>query len=183
MPERSLRIFFETFMLQNYGTSMITCQGPSASVGWTSDLFLCPSLSLSPLCLSLFVLVISLEMRGDEAPLPLIKIRLTSHYTRLTLISYIIANFSCTWNDCKSTTTFKILIVQRLSLKLMTMFGLCQFHCYLTRGCESGHLSLPLCIQGRGRKKDGCLSQQGAAIHSRGCSLKRPVALMGFTLV
>ena len=92
--QRSLRIFFETFMLQNYGTSKITRQGPSASVGWTSDLFLCPSLSLSPLCLSLFVLVISLEMRGDEAPLPLIKIRLTSHYTMLTLISCNITKFS-----------------------------------------------------------------------------------------
>ena len=57
--QRSLRIFFETFMLQNYGTSKITSQGHSTSVGWTSDFFLCPSLSLSAVCLSLFVLVIS----------------------------------------------------------------------------------------------------------------------------
>ena len=65
MPERSLRILFEVFMLQIYGTSMLTCQGPPTSVGWTyigmqtSDFFLCPSISLSSLCLSLFVLVLS----------------------------------------------------------------------------------------------------------------------------
>ena len=65
MPERSLRILFEVFMLQIYGTSMLTCQGTPTSVGWTyigmqtSDFFLCPSISLSSLCLSLFVLVLS----------------------------------------------------------------------------------------------------------------------------
>ena len=89
--QRSLRIFFETFMLQNYGTSKITRQGPSTSVGWTSDLFLCPPLSLSPLCASLFLF---LSSHKDEAPLPLIKINLTSHYTRLTLISCNITKFS-----------------------------------------------------------------------------------------
>lgn len=53
----------------------------------------------------------------------------------------------------------------------MTMFGLCQFHCYLTRGCEYGHLSLPLCVQGRGRKKDGCLSQSRAQQFTHGAAL------------
>ena len=94
-------------------------------------------------------------------------------------------------NDCKSASTFKILIVQWLSLKLMTMSGLCQFHCYLTMICESGHPSLPLCVghdmfptdspECRGRKEDGWmpLPEQDSAIHSQGCSLKRPISLMG----
>ena len=72
----------------------------------------------------------------------------------------------------------------------MTMFGLCQFHCYLTRGCESGHLSLPLCVgrdmfptdspQGRGRKKDGCLSQSRTQQFTHGAALwKRPLLWWG----
>ena len=70
--------------------------------------------------------------------------------------------------------------MQRLSLKLMTMFGLCQFHCYLTRGCEYGHLSLPLCVQGRGRKKDGCLSQSRAQQFTHGAALwKHPLLWWG----
>ena len=69
----------------------------------------------------------------------------------------------------------------------MTMFGLCQFHCYLTSGCESGHLSLPLCVgrdmfptdspQGRGRKKDGCLSQSRAQQFTHGAALWKGLLL------
>ena len=72
----------------------------------------------------------------------------------------------------------------------MTMFGLCQFHCYLTRGCEYGHLSLPLCVgrdmfptdspQGRGRKKDGCLSQSRTQQFTHGAALwKHPLLWWG----
>ena len=72
----------------------------------------------------------------------------------------------------------------------MTMFGLCQFHCYLTRGCESGHLSLPLCVgrdmfptdspQGKGRKKDGCLSQSRTQQFTHGAALwKHPLLWWG----